>query len=126
MKKKTYTIYKAIIVAAMGGTMGWSFATGYKYLPFIALIVGIGFMYILAMHKPKQLVVDERDRKIAGKASAAAYQVYSITAAILGLGLKTLTKNQMMNTAGDILLYSACVLILIYLSFYSYYNRRGE
>jgi uncharacterized membrane protein len=126
MNKIRYRIFKAIIVGAMGGIMGFSFARGFKYLPFIALIIGTGFMFILAMYKPRELKPDERINKIAGRAAIAAYQVFTLTIAVTGLILRTLTEDQIINNVGTTLLYSACWLILLYLGFYFYYNRKSE
>lgn len=126
MNRKTYRILQVSIVAGMGGVLGWSFAVGFGYLPFIALIIGTGFMFILGTHKPQELEGDERTRRIGGKAASATYQVFTLTIAVLGLYFKTLAEGETSATIGNTLLYSACSLVLLFLVFYSYYNRKGE
>ncbi|MBN1377424.1 DUF2178 domain-containing protein [Candidatus Woesearchaeota archaeon] len=126
MNKITYKVLKAVIAGAMGGVIGLSFAMGLKYLPFIALVIGTGFMLILALYKPRELKPDERINKIVGRAAIAAYQVFTLTIAVAGLILMTLFDSQAMKTIGTTILYSACWLILLYLGFYFYYNKKSE
>jgi uncharacterized membrane protein len=95
-------------------------------LPVVCLIGS--FIILLALRRRvKEVVADERDYKIAGKASYLAFMIYSFAAVISGMILfASKEENPSFELAGNVLLYSALFLIMLYVVLFKIYARKGE
>ena len=74
----------------------------------------------------KEIMVDERVRRIDEKAASAAYRVFSMVVAIIALALMMLKSSLApeFSLIGTTLAYSVCALMLIHLAFYYYSGSR--
>ncbi|RLF54051.1 MAG: hypothetical protein DRN28_06030, partial [Thermoplasmata archaeon] len=90
-------------------------------LPVIAFSTGI-VLIALGKRGVKEVMEDERTQRISEKASRKIYQVFVMGAALAGTTLIALNKH---IEVGYTLAFSACVLLVLYLVLYSYYNRKA-
>jgi len=121
MDRKKFTIYAASICAIMGAVAGYGVSKGNALLPAIAFVIGVSLI-ALGKRGVKEVMEDERTYRISEKASRRIYQVFVTSAALIGTTLIALNKHA---EAGYTLAFSACALLVLYLLFYSYYNRKA-
>ena len=107
-----------IITVAIVVIAGFSIAQGNYLVPVIAVMIGLAAIHaIKSKAKEKGVVLeDERVELIASRASDRTFRAVTIALAIVGFALKALG-----NPAGDVLMYLACFMLLVYLVFYHYY-----
>jgi uncharacterized membrane protein len=121
MTKKTFLIYKVITAVLLSLGVSLSVSIGNWYLPII-LIVG-GFLFLLSAKKNvKDIIADERDYRIAGKASYFAMVIYVMISVIIGLVVRITTGN----IIGDILLYAPCALLFLYSILFAIFIKKNE
>ena len=120
MDRKQFAIYAALVCAIMGAVVGYGVSKGNALLPAIAFSVGI-VLIVLGKRGVKEVMEDERTYRISEKASRRIYQIFVMGAALAGTTLIALNKH---IEAGYTLAFSACILLILYLALYSYYNRR--
>lgn len=126
MSKKTFTVYKALTAMALGIIVGVSANSGNWYLPAIFTVAAFVFLFTLKK-KVKEALVDERDRKAAGKAHGLAMTIYGMLSVVIGLILFITGKdNPIMFAAGDVLIYSACFLMILYAILFKIFINRDE
>lgn len=99
---------------------------GNWYLPVIAIIAAFAFLFTLKA-KVKEVIADERDYKIGGKASQTAMTIYTLLSVIFGIILYIAGRgNEALFAAGNVLLYSACFLMLLYSFLFRIYIKKDE
>ncbi|MCL5010993.1 MAG: DUF2178 domain-containing protein [Patescibacteria group bacterium] len=126
MAKKTFSIYKIIVVIFVAVIVSVSFNYGNWHLPIAALIAVWVSLFILRS-RVKEVIADERDYKIAGKASILAMRAYAMFAVIVGLALQIAGKNNsVLSAIGSALLYSAAFLMLFYAISFRIYARKDR
>ena len=124
MTRKTFVIYKIIVAVAVGFVTSVSINNGNWYLPIIFIVAAWAFLFALKK-RVREVMADERDYRLAGKASMHAMTIYSILAPVVGLFLYISGKdNAILFAIGNTLLYSACALILIYSLLFKVYERK--
>ena len=121
MDQKQFAIYAAVVCAIMGAVVGYGVSKGDALLPVIAFSTGI-VLIALGKRGVKEVMEDERTQRISEKASRKIYQVFVMGAALAGTTLIALNKH---IEVGYTLAFSACVLLVLYLVLYSYYNRKA-
>jgi len=121
MDQKQFAIYAAVVCAIMGAVVGYGVSKGNALLPVIAFSIGI-VLIALGKRGVKEVMEDERTQRISEKASRKIYQVFVMGAALAGTTLIALNKH---IEVGYTLAFSACVLLVLYLVLYSYYNRKA-
>ena len=121
MDQKQFAIYAALVCAIMGAVVGYGVSKGNALLPVIAFSIGI-VLIALGKRGVKEVMEDERTQRISEKASRKIYQVFVMGAALAGTTLIALNKH---IEVGYTLAFSACVLLVLYLVLYSYYNRKA-
>lgn len=126
MTLKTFSIYKIIAVIIVAIATGVSVNNGNWYLPIALLITAWVFLYVLRT-RVKEVIADERDYRIAGKASALAMRIYSVLAVIIGLILYVAEKNnEVLFAIGSVLSYSAGFIMLVYAILFKIYDKHHE
>jgi len=126
MTKKTFTIYKIVAVIVVGFVTSVSANNGNWYLPVAFLVTAWVSLFVLRS-RVKEVIADERDYRLAGKASMYAMTTYNVLAVIGGLILYISEKeNAVLFSIGSTLLYSACVLMIIYSVLFKIYERKDE
>ncbi len=126
MSKKRYLVYRIITVVVLSSAISISINNNNWYLPIIAIAAAWIFLYTIK-GKVKEILADERDRKVAGKAAIVAIQVYSFITTIAGVVLYITQKSDpTLFAIGNILLYSTCFILILYTIIFKIYERKYE
>lgn len=126
MTKKTFLIYKIIAIIILAVAINVSVHYGNWYLPAAFLVAALVLLYVLR-GRVKEVIADERDYKISGKASGLAMRIYAILSVIIGLILYIAEKdNDVLFTIGSVLLYSAAFLMILYVILFKIYEKKDE
>jgi len=124
MSKKTFSIYRIIAVIIVSVVVGLSINFGNWYLPVAAIMASWLFLYTLR-RRVKEVMADERDYTIAGKASGWAMKIYLSLSVIVGIILYSIGgKEGILFGTATALLYSACFLMLLYTVLFKIYERK--
>ena len=125
MNKKSYTIFRILVVIAIGIAVGWSVTSGNAIVPIPVVLIGIVLLYFIR-GKVKDVLEDERLNKIREKSSRVTFQIFGITAAIAGAVMLALSKNMYPGLAsiGFTLIYSVCALLILDYIAYAYFARK--
>lgn len=125
MKEKTLRISTAVISGVLGLVVAWSIIADNFIVPIIAVVVAIVLSYFLR-RATKDVTRDERTTLLYEKAAGATIRFCVLVAAFIGIILFALRERLSVElvSAGYVLAYVACVLLLVHLAFYSYYSRR--
>jgi len=125
MNRQQFTLCGIIIIACMGAIFAWSITRGNAILPIVAVILGITALY-LCKSRVDEIIEDERDYKIAEKASRVALQIFTVSLVVIGISLRALSQNghPEMAQVGLTLVFAACALLMLYSVLYGYYNRK--
>lgn len=126
MSVKTYRLLMRIIVVVLAGIIAASVVMELPlYVPLIGIMISLVVVSV-CRHFLKDIMSDERSRRIEEKATDMSYRIYTIIAAIFALVVLML-KNILpswMGIAGETLAYSVCGLMLVHLVTVAYYQRR--
>jgi uncharacterized membrane protein len=126
MSKKTFLVIKIITAAILGAVVALSVNYGNWKLPVIVVLTAFVFLNV-SKKRVTEVMEDERDYRIAGKASRVAMTVYVMVSVILGLILYIAGRqNSAMFAAGNVMVYSACFLMFIYSVLFKIYAKRDE
>jgi len=126
MTKKAFSIYRIIAVIIVTIIVSISINYGNWYLPVISIMASWLFLYTLR-RKVKEVIADERDCIIAGKASGLAMKIYISFSVIIGMILYSTGKeNEILFNIATTLLYSACFLMIFYAVLFKIYERKDE
>ena len=126
MTKKAFSIYRIIAVIIVTIIVSISINYGNWYLPVISIMASWLFLYTLR-RKVKEVIADERDYIIAGKASGLAMKIYISFSVIIGMILYSTGKeNEVLFNIATTLLYSACFLMIFYAVLFKIYERKNE
>ena len=125
MSQKTFLIIRIITAMALAIVVSVFITQGNWYLPVTAVLAAFVFL-LLTKKKVKGVIADERDYKIAGKASYMAMTIYTILAVIAGLIIFAKSKeNESLMLISNILLYSVCLLMILYSVLFKIYVKRS-
>jgi uncharacterized membrane protein len=120
MTAKKFKIYRLIIAATLAAIFSTSIVARNYAIPIISLVVAIGFIYMMKK-SVKEVLEDERDYEIAGKAARYAMGIYSylmlVVILILFIGRAYVGSFDVITS---ILAYSVCSLIIIYSFIFKY------
>ena len=126
MTKKTFLIYKIITAITLGIVVGVSVNLNNWYLPVICFVAFSVFLLSLR-RKVNEVLADERDYRVAGRASYAAIMAYVWIAVIIGIILITTGRGEpVLFAIGYTLLYSACFLMVFYGILFKILIKRDE
>jgi uncharacterized membrane protein len=125
MTRRTLRISTAVISVVLAVVVGWSITTGNFVVPIVAVVLAIGLSYLLR-RATKDVTRDERTTLLYEKAAGATIRFCVPVAAFIGIVLFALRERLSVElvSAGYVLAYVACVLLLVHLAFYSYYSRK--
>lgn len=123
MDRKKFAICGVVLTAAFGAVVGWSVSNGNALLPVIAVVAGVALLRLLKS-RVDEVMEDERVERIGEKASRRSLQAFGLLAAMVGAILVTLGDDTGFEQAGFTLLYSVCLLLVLYMVFYGYYSRK--
>ena len=119
MNRKQFAIYAALICAIMGVAVGYGVSKRNALLPAIAFVVGTALV-VFGKRSVKEVMEDERTRRVSEKASRVICRLFVMGAALIGTTLVALNKH---IEVGYTLTFLACALLVLYLVLYSFYNK---
>lgn len=125
MSRRMYKVCRAVLVVALAIVVGWSVTAGNAVVPIIAVAAAVGLMY-LCRRATREVIEDERIYHIYEKASAATMRFLLPAMGLAAVVLLSLKENLSVELAflGEALGYSVCMLLVMYLTFYSYFSRK--
>ena len=125
MTRKTLRILTAVISVVLALVVGWSITAGNFVVPIVAVVLAIGLSYLLR-RTTKDVTRDERTTLLYEKAAGATIRFCVPLVAFVGIILFALRQrlSAELVSAGYVLAYVACILLLVHLAFYSYYSRK--
>jgi uncharacterized membrane protein len=120
MTVKRFKLYRIMIAAILGAIFSVSIVSNNFILPIISVITAFGMIYMLKKNV-KEVLEDERDYEIGGRAARYAMGIYAylmlIVIFFLFLGR---ANNPLFETIASILAYSVCSLIIFYSFIFKY------
>ena len=123
MSLKNYQKIKLVIVFVLAISISQSVVLGNYILPIMLMVIASLLLYYLRSQL-KEVLADERDLQMAGKAATASIQIFGWLAVI---GMFILYSQKMINPFYEIiastLSYSVLFLFFIYALIYRYYNK---
>ncbi|MGB7532659.1 MAG: DUF2178 domain-containing protein [Halobacteriota archaeon] len=126
MNRQKYTRRGMIITMAIGAVVGWSVAVGNVVLPIAAMVAGMALLY-LCKSRVTEVMEDELAYRISEKASNMAMRIFGLSMALIGFVLIALSVNgcTAFKQIGLTLAFSVCALLILYITFYGYYSKKG-
>jgi uncharacterized membrane protein len=101
------------IAAVLGGLVSFSVVSENYILPIVAVVTAL-ILIILLRRRVSEVINDERDYYVAGKAARWTISAYAILAALGSIFLMALRKtNPSLEFLGSTLAYSACFVMLL-------------
>lgn len=126
MSKKTFSLIRIITVIMVAAVVSASINLGNWYWPLAAIAASWVLLWLLA-RRVKEVMADERDFMMAGKASLWAMRIYSVAAVAIGLVMYTIGRdNAMLFGTATVLLYSACFLMFLYSILFKIYDKKND
>lgn len=127
MSKKWFLICRGAIILSAATLIGWSIAIGNPIIPVIAVIMAVGLLF-LCRRRLKEVIEDERNYRISEKASRSTIRIFAFAIVIIGAFLTAsgigFSLPFPIKEVGFTLSFSACALLIIYVSFYTYYRKK--
>jgi len=125
MTRKILRISTAVISVVLALVVGWSITAGNFVVPIVAVVLAAGLSYFLR-RATKDVTRDERTTLLYEKAAGATIRFCVPLAALVGIILFAMRErlSAELVSAGYVMAYVACILLLVHLAFYSYYNRK--
>jgi uncharacterized membrane protein len=125
MTTRMLRILAAAMVVVLALVIGWSIVTRNFIVPIIAIVLAVGLNYLLG-RGTKEVTRDERTSLLYEKAAGATVRFCVPVAgvgAVIILALQDHLSAEIVSVAYT-LAYTACVLLLVHLAFYTYYSRK--
>jgi uncharacterized membrane protein len=114
MTLKQYNVFRIIAVIILVIIISNSVALHNYVLPLAAIVVASLFLLFLR-NRVNEIVADERDYEVSGKAARWAMQIYAwIAVAGFFLIYALYGENPIWGTVAYVLSYSACLLLILY------------
>ncbi|MDD5725875.1 MAG: DUF2178 domain-containing protein [Patescibacteria group bacterium] len=123
MNLKTFTTIKLVAVIIIAAACSLTVSINNYLIALIAVILGSLFV-LLMRNRVKEIMADERDYEIGGKAARYAMQIYSwiaVVAMFLLLWQKNL--NPSYEPIAYTLAYSTCLLLITYSLMFKYFSK---
>lgn len=123
MTLKQYRILKIAVVAILAILVSQSVLARNFVIPVVG-IVAANLALLFWRGRVKEIIADERDYEIGGRAARLAIQAYSWLAVAAMLAFYAYQKNNPAFEAVALTLaYSTCLLVLLYSLFFRYHSR---
>jgi len=126
MSKKSFLICRIAVSFLLGIVVAVSVINGYWYVAVSAIFAAMLFLWT-CRRKVKDVLADERDYQIAGKAARIAFSIFSLALAILGIIIISLGRGiEKYEYIANTMLYSSCALVFLCSILFTIYRKRGE
>lgn len=125
MKEKQFEKYRRMLTLTIGMVVAGSVVAGIWTVPIIAVAFGLVAMFILRS-RVTDVIEDERVHRISEKAARKAFSIFGLGGALVGGVLIALRDSYpQFETIGYTLTASISALLVIYMAFYWYYDKKG-
>jgi uncharacterized membrane protein len=122
MTLKQYQMAKAFVAMAIAIITAQSVIVSNYFLPVIAVAIGLSVL-IWLKRRLKEIIADERDFQIGGRAALWTVQIYAGFASILAFILfAQRATNPSFEAVAAVLAYSACFLMIAYSVLFKYFQ----
>jgi uncharacterized membrane protein len=126
MTLKTYRKIKLVFVFFLAMFFSWAIFLDNFLIP-VAVMIASSLVLMLLRRQVKEIIADERDWQLAGKAALIAVQAYSWVAAILMFVLYSLRlQNNLYEPIALTLAFSTCALMLTYAFTFRFLAKYGK
>jgi len=126
MTLKTYRKIKLVFVFFLAMFFSWAIFLDNFLIP-VAVMMASSLVLMLLRRQVKEIIADERDWQLAGKAALIAVQAYSWVAAILMFVLYSLRlQNNLYEPIALTLAFSTCALMLTYAFTFRFLAKYGK
>ena len=126
MTVKRFMVYRLISVMILAGIISASISMGNYILPLVAVVTFIIIFYAMKK-KVSEVMEDERDYEVAGKAARYAMSIFGGASGIIAIVLFALkSRNQIYELVGSTIAYAVCGLLLTYSIIFKYFQRQGK
>ena len=128
MTKKQYLFCRLAVVIVLSFSISTSLSLGNYYLPLVFMLTAMAVLYYCRKQlKTKDVLVDERDYQIAGRAARYALYIYGWLGAIGTFVLMALAdKQDNLYIISQYLAFSVCFLMLANALIFRYLSGRGK
>lgn len=128
MTKKQYMICRLAIIVLLSFLISLSISLNNYYLPLVFTATAVaGLHYCRKQLKTGEVIADERDYQVAGKAARYAISIYSLLGVIGVFVLMAIShKNEMLYILSQYLAFSICFLMLLNAFLFKYLNKKGK
>ena len=128
MTKKQYLFCRLAVVIVLSFSISTSLSLGNYYLPLVFMLTAMAVLYYCRKQlKTKDVLVDERDYQIAGRAARYALYIYGWLGAIGTFVLMALSdKRGDLYIVSQYLAFSVCFLMLANVLIFRYLSSRGK
>jgi len=122
MKLKQFNQLKLGVVIAVSVVVAQSVASRNAIIAVLAMVAG-ALVLLQARSKVKEVIADERDMEIGGKAALLTIRIFGWIAAVASLALVTQRDiNPSYMLVASVLSYGTCLLLLLYAVIARYYG----
>ncbi len=123
MTLKQFRAIQLALVMVLAGLVGWATVRQNYVITIMATAVTVVFLFYL-QNKVKEIMADERDYEIGGKAARLAITVFCwIMIVIMFAFLAFRGQNPEFEMIAVALGYSICLLMVLYSFFFRYYDK---
>jgi len=123
MTLKQYTVVRLGMVMTLSAFIASSIVRQEYFWPVIAMVCAMLILFALRS-RVKEVLADERDYTLSGKAARWAMQLFSLVAVIvMFIFLNFGESNPQMTVIAHVLAYSVCALMLLYSAFFGIFRR---
>jgi len=124
MTLKQFKIVKIITVIALAIIVSQSMVNKNYIIPLMALAFSVIVLYFIRQ-RVKEIMADERDYEIGGKAARMAMQIFSWVAVVIMFIFYSLGHiNPIYESIALTLSYAVCFLLLSYSLIFKYYYKK--
>lgn len=124
MTYKKFKAVKTVIAMLLAAVIAQAVIFSNYYLAAAAVLTALAIIFV-ARKKVNEVVADERDYQIAGKAARISMSAFSAIGAIITFVLMAQREaNPLYEIIGSTLAYSVCFLLLLYSVLFSYYAKQ--
>lgn len=123
MTLKQYTVVRLGIVMALSALIAASVVRHNYLWPVIAMAVTMVIMLALRS-RVKEIIADERDYDLGGKAARWAIQIFSLVSVVLMFVFLWMgERDPQMTAIAHVLAYGVCALMLLYSALFGLFRR---
>jgi uncharacterized membrane protein len=126
MSAKTYGIVMRLVAVGLAALIASGIVLQLPlYVPLLAVTAAL-LLATVVRRFVREVMADERSRRIEEKAASMTYRIYTVAAAAFALVVLTLRAGlpSWCEVAGQTVAYAVCGLMLLHLAVSRYYNGR--